>query len=60
MKSLYLILFVIMLFAAGTGMPILIQGIAERGWDGVNYGRVVFPLLLSVLTFWLYRKQKKQ
>lgn len=40
-----------------TQIPYLIGGISERGLTGVNYGRVIFPLLISVVAFLMYRKK---
>jgi len=57
MKKVYFIICIIALITFLTGIPYVITGIAERGMDGVNYGRVVFPLLISAVSFWLYRKQ---
>ena len=41
---------IILLFLSVTGLlngiHYLIEGIRLRGFDGVNYGRVVFPLLV--------------
>ena len=58
MKKLYLIVCIIALITFLTGIPYLIEGITQRGWGGVNYGRVVFPLLISVISFVKYRKYK--
>ena len=53
--------FAIAIFAAITlltQIPYLIGAIGERGVTGVNYGRVVFPLLISVAAFGMYRKKE--
>lgn len=41
-----------------SGIPHVIEGIQERGIYGVNYGGAVFPLLISIIMFYLYKKQK--
>lgn len=56
MKKLYIIVAIFALIALLTGIPYLIEGIRARGFDGVNYGRVLFPALVCGLSFWLYRK----
>lgn len=57
MKKVYLVVSIFALIAFLTGIPYLIEGISERGIGGVNYGRVIFPLLISAVTFWLFKKQ---
>ena len=42
-----------------TGVPELIGGIRARGAGGVNYGRVIFPLLIGGAAFWQYRKRRE-
>lgn len=58
-KKAYLIIFI---FAVMTllleTIPRLIAGIQQRGFAGVNYGLVIFPILISIAAFYLYRKQK--
>jgi len=56
MKKLFIIVAIFALIALLTGIPYIIDGICERGFDGVNYGRVLFPALLCGLSLWLYRK----
>lgn len=57
MKKTCLIVGGFALVALLTGIPVLIHGIAQRGPGGVNYGRVLFPLLLSGVCFYLYKKK---
>lgn len=57
MKKACLIVGGFALIALLTGIPVLIHGISQRGPDGVNYGRIVFPLLISGVFFHLYKKQ---
>ena len=40
------------------GIPYVVAGIAARGVLGVNYGSVVFPVLLGAGALYLYRKQE--
>ena len=57
MKKACLIIGGFALIALLTGLPILFRGLAQRGPGGVNYGRVIFPLLLSGVCFHLYKKK---
>ena len=54
-----LVLGVVGCITALTGVPELIEGIRARGAGGVNYGRIVFPLLIGVIAFWQYRKHRE-
>lgn len=56
MKKFWLAVSMIALVVALIGVPYLVEGIAERGAGGVNYGRVIFPLLVSAIAFWRFRK----
>ena len=55
MKKVYLVVAVIAFITCLTGIPYLLDGISARGWDGVNYGRVLFPLLICGISFWQYQ-----
>jgi len=54
MRKLYLIAAIVAFIAVLTGIPYLIDGIRARGFDGVNYGRVLFPAIICALSFRLY------
>ena len=56
MKKVFLVISVVFLISCMTGIPYLLEGIAVRGF-GVNYGRILFPLLLSGIFFWLSGKK---
>lgn len=58
MKKVALVICIIALITALTGIPYMVEGITQRGWNGVNYGRVIFPLLISGIFFMKYRKFK--
>ncbi|MBR2718920.1 MAG: hypothetical protein IKB78_06480 [Clostridia bacterium] len=58
MKKTYLVIAVLALIACLTGIPELAEGIALRGPGGVNYGRILFPLLISGVFFWLFKRNK--
>ncbi len=57
MKKVYLIVSIIAFIAFLTGVPYIVEGIAQRGAGGVNYGRIIFPLILSGVFFLLYKKK---
>lgn len=57
MRKVYLVICIYALISFVTGIPYLITGIMERGMAGVNYGRVIFPLLISGIFFWLFKKK---
>lgn len=59
MKKVYVVISIVALITCLTGIPDLIEEIALRGLTGVNYGRVVFPLLISGISFYLFRKRSK-
>ena len=58
MRKGYFVIAVIALITCLTGIPSLVEGIAARGWGGVNYGRIVFPLLISGISFLLFKQKK--
>ena len=58
MKKVYLIIAIVALITCLTGIPYLVEGIAVRGWGGVNYGRIIFPLLISGISFGLFKRKK--
>ena len=42
------------------GISYLISGISARGIGGVNYGRVIFPLLVGAIAVYFLKKEKKK
>ena len=58
MKKAYLVISIIAAITCLAGVFVLIPGIAERGLGGVNVGRVLFPLLISSGSFWLYKRKR--
>ena len=57
MKKVYLAIAIVALITCLTGLSDLAEGIAARGWSGVNYGRVLFPLLISGISFLLFKRK---
>ena len=58
MKQVYLVMALVSLMSCFTALPELFSGITERGMGGVNYGSIVFPFLLCVFSFWMYRRKE--
>lgn len=58
MKKVFLVVAIVALITCLTGIPNLVEGITSRGWDGVNYGRIIFPLLISGISFCLFKGKK--
>lgn len=58
MKKVWLAISVIALVTCLTGIPHLTEGIAARGLGGVNYGPILFPLLVSGISFRLFKRQR--
>lgn len=56
--KIYALLAILALIACMAGVFNVAEGIRQRGWDGVNYGRILFPLLVSMVFFRLYKKKK--
>jgi len=40
------------------GIFSLAEGIAARVWGGVNYGQVLFPLLIGGFSFRQFKREK--
>lgn len=58
-KKVYLVIALAMLLALLGGFSNLIAGIRARGVMKVNYGQVVFPLIIGGWAFWRYGKAKE-
>ena len=58
MKKIYLLMAILGLTSAVTGVSELVQTIAQNDPAGVNYGNVIFPVLLCVFSFWMYRRKE--
>lgn len=58
MKKACIVISVVALITCLTGIPYLFEGIAARGLSGVNYGRILFPLLISCICFMQFKKLK--
>lgn len=56
--KIYALLAILALITCMAGVFNVAEGIRQRGWDGVNYGRILFPLLISSIFCWLHKKKK--
>ena len=57
-KKVYLAVIVIALILCAEGVVSLGGGIGARGWGGVNYGQVLFPLLIGDFSFRQFKREK--
>ena len=58
-KKVYIVILALAIIAMLTGINYLVEGISARGIDGVNYGRVIFPLLVGVIAVYFLKREKK-
>ena len=58
MRKLWLVILIIAIIGLLSGISYLADGIAQRGFGGVNYGRVIFPLIIGIAAFYFYKKKK--
>lgn len=58
MKKVYLAVIVIALILCAEEIFSLAEGIAARDWGGVNYGQVLFPLLIGDFSFRQFKREK--
>ena len=58
MKKVYLAVTAIARILCVEGIFSLAEGIAARGWGGVTYGQVLFPLLIGGFSFWQFKREK--
>lgn len=47
-KKVCIVILILAIIGMLTGISYLVEGISVRGLGGVNYGRVVFPLLVGL------------
>ena len=55
-KKVCIVILVLAVIGLLTGMSYLAEGIQARGIGGVNYGRVIFPLLVGVIAVYFLKK----
>ena len=58
-KKVFIVILILAIIGLLTGISYLVEGISTRGIDGVNYGRVIFPLLVGVIAVYFLKGEKK-
>lgn len=58
-KKVFIVILILAIIGLLTGVSYLVEGISTRGIDGVNYGRVIFPLLVGVIAVYFLKREKK-
>ena len=58
-KKICTVILILAIIGLLTGISYLVEGISTRGIDGVNYGRVIFPLLVGVIAVCFLKKEKQ-
>ncbi len=57
-KKVFIVILILAIIGLLTGISYLVEGISTRGIDGVNYGRVIFPLLVGVIAVYFLKREK--
>ena len=58
-KKVFIVILILAIIGLLAGISYLVEGISTRGIDGVNYGRVIFPLLIGVIAVYFLKREKK-
>ena len=58
-KKACIVILIFAIIGVLTGISYLVEGISARGLDGVNYGRVIFPLLVGAIAVYFLTREKK-
>ena len=58
-KKVFIVILILAIIGLLTGISYLVEGISTRGIDDVNYGRVIFPLLVGVIAVYFLKGEKK-
>lgn len=58
-KKICIVILILSIVALLTGISYLVEGISARGIGGVNYGRVIFPLLVGVIAVYFLKKGRR-
>lgn len=56
-NKVYLIILILAILSILTEFSYLVENIIKRGLFGVNYGSIIVPILIAVVSFRLYKKQ---
>ena len=55
-RKVCIVILILAIIALLIGISYLVQGIYARGLGGVNYGSVIFPLLVGVIAVYFMKK----
>lgn len=55
-RKVCIVILILAIIALLIGISYLVQGIYARGFGGVNYGSVIFPLLVGVIAVYFMKK----
>lgn len=58
-KKVCIVVLLIAIIGLLTGISYLVHGINMRGIYGVNYGRVIFPLLVGAIAVYCLKQDKQ-
>ena len=58
-KKVCIVVLVLAISGFLTSISYLTQGISARGIGGVNYGRVIFPLLVGGIAVYFFKKDQQ-
>ena len=58
-KKVFIVILILAIIGLLAGISYLVEGISTRGIDGVNYGRVIFPLLVGVIAVYFLKRERK-
>lgn len=58
-KKVCIVILILAIMGLLNGISYLVEGISTRGIDGVNYGRVIFPLLVGAIAVYFLKRKKK-
>lgn len=59
-KIVCIVILILAITGLLNGISYLISGISARGIGGINYGRVIFPLLVGAIAVYFLKKEKKK
>ena len=59
MKKICLGITIVFFIIFLTQIQPFVNGILQRGWSGTNYGRVIIPLFIAIVSLIVYRKKSK-
>ena len=58
-KKVCIVILFLAIIGLLNGISYLVEGISTRGIDGVNYGSVIFPLLVGAIAVYFLKRKKK-